>query len=91
MASKLSLPREQLRTTGKQAASWASPPLLTLSSVFTRDEQRVVVDEVSWEYLQGATVDFRDEMIAQTFTISNNPGATGSCGCGVSFEPKAFT
>lgn len=46
--------------------------------------QKVVVDNVSLPFLEGATIDFTEELIGARFTIEN-PNATSSCGCGTSF------
>src|ERR1700751_1907155 len=45
----------------------------------------VVTDKMSAPYLMGATIDFVDTIEKQGFTI-DNPNATGSCACGVSFH-----
>lgn len=44
----------------------------------------VLVDSMSAQYLQGATVDFTDDLTGSQFTIKN-PNATTTCGCGSSF------
>lgn len=44
----------------------------------------VAVDRLSLEYMQGAEIDFVDDLIGQSFKI-RNPQATASCGCGTSF------
>ena len=44
-----------------------------------------VIDKLSLEIISGSTVDFKKEMIGESFTI-NNPKATSSCGCGLSFS-----
>jgi iron-sulfur cluster assembly accessory protein len=46
---------------------------------------RVVVDPASAEYLKGATVDFVESLQESGFKI-DNPNASGSCGCGHSFQ-----
>ncbi len=46
---------------------------------------RVAVDPASFQYLSGATLDFKDGLQGQGFTI-NNPNASRSCGCGSSFS-----
>jgi len=48
---------------------------------------KVVIDEVSINYLTGATVDFVDELMGSGFKIEN-PNAVSSCGCGSSFRTK---
>jgi iron-sulfur cluster assembly protein len=46
---------------------------------------RVVCDPKSYLYLNGTTIDFKDEMMGRGF-VFNNPNATSSCGCGSSFS-----
>jgi iron-sulfur cluster assembly accessory protein len=46
---------------------------------------RIVVDEMSLGYMEGAVVDFVDDLMGQSFRI-NNPMATAGCGCGTSFS-----
>jgi iron-sulfur cluster insertion protein len=45
----------------------------------------VLVDSMSMQYLQGATIDYKEELMGSSFTI-NNPNATTTCGCGSSFS-----
>jgi iron-sulfur cluster assembly accessory protein len=45
----------------------------------------VVVDPASAPYLKGATVDFVESIQESGFKI-DNPNASGSCGCGHSFQ-----
>jgi iron-sulfur cluster assembly accessory protein len=45
----------------------------------------VLVDSVSQPFLEGAEIDFVDDLMGQSFRIQN-PNATSSCGCGVSFS-----
>jgi iron-sulfur cluster assembly accessory protein len=45
----------------------------------------VVVDSASAPYLRGATVDFVESLQESGFKI-DNPNASGSCGCGHSFQ-----
>jgi iron-sulfur cluster insertion protein len=53
--------------------------------VFERDGVGVVVDDVSLDLLNGAEVDFVEDMMGASFRI-NNPNAASSCGCGNSFS-----
>lgn len=46
---------------------------------------KLVVDEISINYLTGATVDYVDEVMGSGFKIEN-PNAVASCGCGSSFR-----
>lgn len=45
----------------------------------------VVCDSKSLLYLEGTTVDFKDEVMGRGFVFTN-PNATSSCGCGSSFS-----
>ena len=48
------------------------------------DEFKVLVDSMSMTYLQGAEIDYKEELSGSSFVI-NNPNATSTCGCGSSF------
>ena len=56
--------------------------------VFDVGGARVVVDEISFEFVKGATVDYVEEMIRSSFAIADNPNAESGCGCGSSFVAK---
>jgi iron-sulfur cluster insertion protein len=53
--------------------------------VFERDGVRIVVDEMSLEFLDGSQVQYREELVGSYFAL-DNPNATSSCGCGSSFS-----
>jgi iron-sulfur cluster assembly accessory protein len=53
--------------------------------VIEADGIKLIVDEVSIKYLQGATVDYVDGLTSSGFKIIN-PNAVSSCGCGQSFN-----
>jgi len=48
------------------------------------DEFKVLVDSMSMQYLTGAEIDYKDDIMGSSFTIKN-PNATTTCGCGSSF------
>ncbi len=50
-----------------------------------KDGIKVLVDSVSLMYMDGAELDFVDDLIGQSFQI-NNPNAVAGCGCGTSFS-----
>lgn len=54
-------------------------------TVVTRDGVRLVVDPMSFQYLEGAEVDYTEGLEGSRFII-NNPNATTTCGCGSSFS-----
>jgi len=47
--------------------------------------ENIVVDKSSLQMLKGSLVDFSEELIGNSFKISN-PKTKSSCGCGVSFS-----
>ena len=44
-----------------------------------------IIDKTSLGIISGSIVDFKKEMIGESFVITN-PKATSSCGCGLSFS-----
>ena len=48
---------------------------------------QVVVDEVSINYMRGATIDYVEDVMGSGFKVEN-PNAVASCGCGSSFRTK---
>jgi iron-sulfur cluster assembly protein/iron-sulfur cluster insertion protein len=61
-------------------------------SDFADDDQKVefsgvkvVVDSASLQYLNGASLDYKEGLMGAGFTI-NNPNTTRTCGCGQSFS-----
>ncbi len=54
-------------------------------NVFEDQGVRIVVDKMSFPLLQGAEIDYIENMMGGGFSV-NNPNATSSCGCGSSFR-----
>ena len=50
----------------------------------TRDDVTLVVDPLSFQYLEGAEVDYSESLQGARFVI-RNPNAATTCGCGSSF------
>tara|TARA_B100000780_G_scaffold191326_1_gene134752 strand:- start:219 stop:536 length:318 start_codon:yes stop_codon:yes gene_type:complete len=46
---------------------------------------KTIIDKDSLEIINGSVVNYKKEMIGSSFTIEN-PKATSSCGCGLSFS-----
>ena len=44
-----------------------------------------IIDKFSLDIIAGSTIDFKKEMIGESFVI-DNPKASASCGCGLSFS-----
>ncbi|MEQ8484830.1 MAG: iron-sulfur cluster insertion protein ErpA [Pseudomonadales bacterium] len=53
-------------------------------AVVRRDEVTLLVDALSYPYLSGAEVDYKEDLQGSQFIIAN-PNATATCGCGNSF------
>lgn len=54
---------------------------------FEKNGTTVVIDEISLPFLDGATIDYAEDLIGASFRI-DNPNAESSCGCGTSFAVK---
>lgn len=57
-------------------------------AVFEVNGVRVLVDDMSTEYISGSEVDYVDSLMGAGFTV-NNPQAVSTCGCGHSFKTAA--
>ncbi|AQK50040.1 protein aq_1857 [Zea mays] len=56
--------------------------------VFETDGVKLVVDDISYDFVKGATVDYEEELIRSAFVVSTNPSAVGGCSCKSSFMVK---
>jgi len=45
---------------------------------------RLLIDPLSYAYLEGATIDYQEDLQSAAFVI-RNPKASSTCGCGSSF------
>ena len=52
--------------------------------LFERDGVGVVIDSMSMGYLNDAEIDYKKDLMGDSFTIKN-PNVTATCGCGSSF------
>ncbi len=57
-------------------------------SIFERDGARLLVDDLSFEHVRGATIDYVRELIRAAFVVAENPNAAEACGCKMSFSVK---
>ena len=53
--------------------------------IFDVDGVKVIIDPMSMRYLEGAEVDYKEDLMGGGFAIKN-PNATSTCGCGHSFQ-----
>lgn len=53
-------------------------------TVIEKEGVQVVIDPLSFQYLMGAEIDYKEDLQGARFTIKN-PNATTTCGCGSSF------
>jgi iron-sulfur cluster insertion protein len=49
------------------------------------EQYNVLVDAMSMQYLTGAVIDYKEDIMGSNFSISN-PQAKSTCGCGSSFS-----
>jgi len=54
--------------------------------LLTKHGLTLLVDSTSMQYLIGATIDYKEDIMGNSFTIIN-PNAESTCGCGSSFSP----
>lgn len=61
--------------------------VVTTNAVYQEQQQQVnlLVDPISFSYLQGAVVDYQQDLQGEQFIVSN-PNASTTCGCGNSFD-----
>jgi iron-sulfur cluster insertion protein len=53
--------------------------------VIERPTIKVLIDAMSMQYLQGAEIDYKEDLSGSQFVIQN-PNAQSTCGCGSSFS-----
>ncbi len=51
----------------------------------TKDGVTLLIDAMSYQYLVGAEIDYKEDINGSQFVIKN-PNATTTCGCGSSFS-----
>jgi iron-sulfur cluster insertion protein len=54
-------------------------------TIMTKAGVQLLVDSMSYQYLVGAEIDYKDDINGAQFVIKN-PNATTTCGCGSSFS-----
>ena len=47
---------------------------------------QLLIDSMSFQYLQGAEIDYKDDLSGSQFVIKN-PNVVNTCSCGSSFAP----
>ena len=47
---------------------------------------KILIDSMSAQYLDGARIDYKEDLMGASFSI-DNPNAETTCGCGSSFSP----
>ena len=53
--------------------------------IFYNKNVELIVDEISLNFLDGAELDFADDLSGSYFHVKN-PNASANCGCGTSFS-----
>ncbi len=49
------------------------------------EKYKMVIDAMSMQYMNGAIIDYKDDIMGSNFNIKN-PNAQTTCGCGSSFS-----
>ena len=55
-------------------------------TTMTKNGVSLLIDVMSYQYLVGAEIDYKNDLEGAQFVIKNNPGAKSTCGCGSSFS-----
>jgi iron-sulfur cluster assembly protein len=55
--------------------------------IFENAGMKIVIDPLSLQYMEGASIDYVEDAMGGGFKV-DNPMATGSCGCGSSFQTE---
>ena len=55
-------------------------------TVMTKNGVSLLIDSMSYQYLVGAEIDYKEDLQGAQFVIKN-PNAQSTCGCGSSFSP----
>ena len=55
-------------------------------TVMTKNGVSLLIDSMSYQYLVGAEIDYKEDLQGAQFVIKN-PNAGTTCGCGSSFSP----
>jgi iron-sulfur cluster insertion protein len=53
--------------------------------VIERGGMKLLIDAMSMQYITGAKIDYKEDLMGSSFVI-NNPQAQSTCGCGSSFS-----
>uniref|UniRef100_A0A9I9DMG9 Core domain-containing protein n=1 Tax=Cucumis melo TaxID=3656 RepID=A0A9I9DMG9_CUCME len=56
--------------------------------IYEKEGVKLVVDNISYDFVKGATIDYVEELIRSAFVVSTNPSAVGGCSCKSSFMVK---
>jgi len=68
-----------------QVVAHADGCVLFDDTVLDKSGVQLLVDSMSYQYLVGAEIDYKDDLNGAQFVIKN-PNATSTCGCGSSFS-----
>jgi iron-sulfur cluster insertion protein len=53
--------------------------------IYEKNNIKLLVDSMSYQYLIGAEIDYKEDVMGSQFSIKN-PNAQSTCGCGSSFS-----
>jgi iron-sulfur cluster insertion protein len=55
-------------------------------TTMTNNGVSLLIDAMSYQYIVGSEIDYKNDLEGSQFVIKNNPGASSTCGCGSSFS-----
>jgi len=55
-------------------------------TAMTKNGVTLLIDAMSYQYLVGAEIDYKEDLQGAQFVIKNNPNVATTCGCGSSFS-----
>jgi iron-sulfur cluster insertion protein len=55
-------------------------------TIMTKNGISMMIDAMSYQYLVGSEIDYKNDLEGAQFVINKNPSATSTCGCGSSFS-----
>lgn len=80
----------RLKIQGGGCAGWTydmfyEDKISDLDEIFEQDGVKVVIDPLSFQYLDGTEINYAETSISAGFSFIN-PNSKGNCGCGSSFN-----
>ncbi|KYQ90719.1 HesB/YadR/YfhF domain-containing protein [Tieghemostelium lacteum] len=66
----------------------SSEPMTEEDVLFIKDNEKVVIDKLSLDMMEGSVIDYETSLMRSSFCVASNPNTIKSCGCKISFDLK---